>query len=677
MTSQSQPAPAAGDPGGPQDKAAELLAAVRAVESGERPASSFFSRPEPAPAPRRAPRVSPAPPGAPVPAPAEVPELLAGAGAPPELAPAVVAALGAGAADELRADPWQLLAVENVRPEQADGFARALLGEACGPGDERRVTALAGWLMERAARAGHTALDAGALARGLARYAVPDPEEAVRTAVTSGAVLAFQHSAGTTPAAGSEEGDEEPVRMLLALEHWAAAEESLADGLMRLISTFRAPAATGDAGGGAAEPSGDSFGESAPAPDAVAPVAAERWEAAAGAAGSPSAAELIRAVAASGLVVHTGGEAARAEPAELAAAAHGLGLRACVAAHHEDGRRRAAGQAGGAEAVTVAGLLSGREGPGRDAEGVLEVDLLVVLDSPQLTVETAAALVELLPDGARLVLSGDVNVLGAAGPGQVLGDVLAAGVCPRVVSRTPDPGPLGELVSGVGIGELNEVEAPGKEIVIVPVRDPGEAVHRTVQLVTESIPRAFGVEPGTAQVITAGHGGPAGTRALNAALKQALAPGPGAFGGFDPGDRVAHSPVPGRTRAATVVAADGEGLVLQDGDERFTVPRERVEATVRHGWAITAHQAAGVRWPAVVAVVPADTGPVVDRSWICTAFSRGERHLSVVQGAGPGLARAVSQPPAGSRTTRLADLLREQAGQVPPGAPAPGGTGGA
>lgn len=113
-----------------------------------------------------------------------------------------------------------------------------------------------------------------------------------------------------------------------------------------------------------------------------------------------------------------------------------------------------------------------------------------------------------------------------------------------MASRTPDPGPIGELVSGVGIGELNQVEAPGKEVVIVPVRDAGEAVHRTVQLVADSVPRAIGIPAEQTQVITPGHGGAVGTRALNTALKERLNPGPGRFGGFDPGDRVVHSPRP-------------------------------------------------------------------------------------------------------------------------------------
>ncbi len=79
----------------------------------------------------------------------------------------------------------------------------------------------------------------------------------------------------------------------------------------------------------------------------------------------------------------------------------------------------------------------------------------------------------------------------------------------------------------------------------MPVRDAGEAVHRTVQLVVDSVPRAFGVPAEETQVITPGHGGAVGTRVLNAALKERLNPGPGRFGGFDPGDRVVHSPCRG------------------------------------------------------------------------------------------------------------------------------------
>ncbi|GHF86209.1 helix-hairpin-helix domain-containing protein [Streptomyces sp. NRRL_ISP-5395] len=637
--------------------AAELLAAVRAVESGEKSGTAFFDSPAPAPAARRpepaataaqpprasVPAVSPAPQAASPEALDAVRAVLVAGGAPEALARPAVGVLGEQAAELLRTDPWQLLAVPGVRPEQADGFARALLGDGCGPDDGRRTAALVGWLLERAALQGHTALDAGAVRAALAERAVGDPDAAVRNAVEEGVALVFQEGDDLEPddaeaadGEGDEEGaadgsglaedaDREPAQVLLGLDRYALAEESLADGLARLVN--------------ACEKAAD-------------------WAEAAAAAPSPSAAELIRTTAAAGLVAHSGGEAARAEPAALIAAARSLGLRALGATHSEDGRRRLAAAVGDPDtAVTLAGLLSGAQGPGRDEDGALALDLLVVLDAPQLDVENGAVLVEALADGARLVLSGDPGVLGSAGAGRVFADVLAARACPQVVSRTPDPGPIGELVSGIGIGELHQVDAPGKEVVIVPVRDAGEAVHRTVQLVADSVPRAFSIPAEETQVITVGHGGAAGTRALNEALKQRLNPGPGRFGGFDPGDRVVHVPAPGRAVPGVVRSADAEGLRLDCGGVPVVVPQERVKSSVRHGWALSAHQAAGMRWPAAVVVLPGDAAQGLSRPWVYTAFGRGERHLSVVHGVDQALPHAVAHIPAQERTTRLRPLL--------------------
>ncbi|MFF3744061.1 helix-hairpin-helix domain-containing protein [Streptomyces kronopolitis] len=780
-----------GASGSAKATAEALAAAVRAVETGERSAASFFAdtpRPaKPAAAARQQPAAGPAPSAGPAPqhrpsgpdqepsrqhpasgadglsrppvdgaagpsagataptGPAAAPgpaayapgadgvrQVLAAGGAPEALADRAAEVLGEQAAETLREDPWQLLAVPGVRPEQADGFARALLGPACGPDDERRAQALVGWLLEQAAVAGHSALEASALRAALAQRAVPDPDEALQTAIADGAVLVFQDAieqpGKARPAPGGDEEEAQPVRILLGLDRFAMAEESVADGLARLLNTFEAVAGpeaeTADAPSSAdaqapdedataAAPAADedrttTGDETAPAPDTDAeagtgpeaphdasgpasgptdgftparPVrpSAAAWEAAAAAAPSPSAAELLRAAAYSGVVAHTGAEAARAEPAALLAAARALGLRAFGATHTENGRRRLAADlaacAPGAAApgtapdpaldsaaVTVSGLLSGQQGPGRDTDGALALDLLVVLDAPQLDLETAALLVESLPDGTRLVLSGDPGVLWSAGPGRLFADLLAARFCPQVASRTPDFGPIGELVSGIGIGELSQVEAPGKEVVIVPARDAGEAVHRTVQLVADSVPRALGVPADRTQVITVGHGGAAGTRALNAALKERLNPGPGRFGGFDPGDRVAYAPAPGRTVPGTVTGADASGLRLDCDGAAVVVPREQVGAgAVRHGWALTAHQAAGMRWPAAVVVLPGDTAGGLTRAWVYTAFSRGERHLSVVQGVDQALPRAVAEVPVKERTTRLRTLLQQSA----------------
>ncbi|RSS79426.1 DNA helicase RecD, partial [Streptomyces sp. WAC02707] len=234
--------------------------------------------------------------------------VLAEGGAPEALAPQAAALLGEGAEDALRADPWRLLRVGGVRPEQADGFARALLGAACGPDDERRGRAVTVWLLEQAALAGHTALELPLLTAALAERGVPDPDAAVQSALAEGEALAFQDAleepgarpggapGGSGTAAGAdgpggaeaaEEDEERPVRVLIGLERFALAEESLADGLARLVNS------TPKQDGSAAD-----------------------WERAADAARG-AAADLVRAVAGHGLVLHTGGEASLAEPAAL------------------------------------------------------------------------------------------------------------------------------------------------------------------------------------------------------------------------------------------------------------------------------------------------------------------------------------------------------------------------
>lgn len=443
--------------------AADLLAAVRAVESGEKPVATAFREPDPAPRraapePARQPRPMVAPaapaPGAAPEAVAAVRAVLAGTGAPETLAAQVVAVLGEGADDRLREDPWQLLRVPGVRPEQADGFARTLLGAECRPDDERRGTALTVWLLEQAAVAGHTALDAPALAAALSQRSVPDPDAAVQSALAEGEALVFQDALDVAPPAPAapddteepQEPQEQPVRILIGLERYALAEESLADGLARLMN-------------------------SVPKQDGP----AAEWERAAASA-PRSAGELIRAVAAHGLVLHTGGEASRSEAAALLHAARALGLRGWAAAHTSGGRDAfAAGHepADGAaehptdgaatEAATVAGLLSGSEGPGLDAEGALDLDVLVVLDAPQLDVETAAMLVESLPDGARLVLSGDPGVLWSAGPGRVFADLLVEAAPARRWPRGPlTPGPSANWSPGSASASSTRSRRPAR-----------------------------------------------------------------------------------------------------------------------------------------------------------------------------------------------------------------------
>jgi len=315
----------------------------------------------------------------------------------------------------------------------------------------------------------------------------------------------------------------------------------------------------------------------------------------------------------------------------------------------------------------------GREGGfTRNEHNPLEADLVVVDEVSMLDAELAAALVEACSDGTHLLLVGDPAQLPSIGPGQVLADLLATPAVEMTeltrLYRQAEGGAIATLASAVRAGQLPPPPpGPGREVVVVPARGSGEAAHRTVQLVTDSIPRALGIEAADIQVVTPVHKGDAGTVALNAALKAALNPGPGRASGFDVGDRVVatanHLDLGfANGEVGTVVGlADRGGLHIAFTGARVEVPVGAL-GDIRHGWAVTVHRAQGSEWPAVVAVFPPEAGGMLTRPLVYTALTRARSHLSIVSANGPALRQAVARGAGRGRRTLLPRLLREAVG---------------
>ncbi len=589
---------------GPQDVTAQRLATVPEVgaKRAERLAAAFADA-----------------------APAyEVVRSLLTARLPPRLAPGAVAALGDEAARRLRLDPWRLLEVAEARPEQADALAAALL-DAPSRQDPRRGAALAEYALRRAARDGHTAMPQTALRSVLAGLYVPDPGAALAAGRSEDRVVVYE-----------EEG-------LVALARFAGAEEALARGLGRLADS--------------AEP--------LCAPDAVTGVV----DSAAGEELDEAQAQAVRTVAAHGVAILTGGPGTGKSRtvAAVVALARARGRRIALAAPTSRAAKRLE-ELTGEPAVTVHRLLGAQGRTGEFARGQswpLDADVVVVDETSMLDVELAAALVEACDDGTHLLFVGDPAQLPSIGAGRVLGDLLDAGTIPVIelhtLHRQAAGGAIARLATAVRAGTLPPVDSPDREVVLVPAAGSGPAARRTVQLVTDSIPRALGIAAADVQVVTPVHRGPAGTTALNAALKAALNPGPGQLGGFDAGDRVVSTANHldegfANGEVGTVTAIAERGLVVEFAAGPVTVA-PRYVGDLRHGWAVTVHRAQGSEWPAVVAVIPPEAGGLLSRPLIYTALTRARRHLSVVHAAGPALARAVREIDARPRRTRLATLL--------------------
>jgi exodeoxyribonuclease V alpha subunit len=176
----------------------------------------------------------------------------------------------------------------------------------------------------------------------------------------------------------------------------------------------------------------------------------------------------------------------------------------------------------------------------------------------------------------------------------------------------------------------------------------------------------LGIEAGQIQVVTPVHRGPAGTIALNAALKAKLNPPPAtqSYGRFDPGDRVVATA--NHLEALPTGFANGEvGVVTTVADKVVTIdfgsgPAEvggKMLADISHGWAITVHRAQGSEFGAVIVVLPPEAGRMLSRPLVYTALTRAQRHLSIVHGAGPAVARAVHDVGSKPRRTVLRDFL--------------------
>jgi exodeoxyribonuclease V alpha subunit len=576
----------------------------------------------------------------------ETARLLAACQVPERLAGPAVAVLGAGADQQLREDPWRLLLLPQIRPDQADWFARRMLGTGAAPQDPRRGRALTGYLLRRAARDGHTAVPAGVIATALARLKIEDPAQAVEAAVDEGTVLPFNT---VLPFGTADTADGEGTGVVLALARYAMAEDAVAEGVQRLAALAE------------------------PVPGAADQVLGDEDNPI-----DETQQQVVRAVAEHGVSVLAGGPGTGKSRtiAAVAAMAAGCGLRLALAAPTGRAARRLA-ELAGAPATTVHRLLGAQGGPGRwvftRSEGEpLDADLVVVDEATMLDTELAAALAEACADGARLLLAGDPAQLPSIGPGQVLADLIESGVVPVTeltrLYRQRDGGDIARLATAVRGGTLPPVESADREVVVVPVPDSRTAARRVLQLVTDSIPRALGIPAADIQVITPVHQGAAGTVELNRALKQQLNPGPGRHGGFDPGDRVvavtsqAGFGQAGFSNGDTgTVTGPGEGGLLVEFPAGPVCVPDQLLGELRHGWAVTVHRAQGSEWPGVVAVFPAEATGMLSRPLAYTALTRAQRHLSVVHGAGPALASAVAGDGEQPRLTRLAGLLADAA----------------
>ncbi|MBO4207211.1 SF1B family DNA helicase RecD2 [Micromonospora echinofusca] len=332
----------------------------------------------------------------------------------------------------------------------------------------------------------------------------------------------------------------------------------------------------------------------------------------------------------------------------------------------------------GHPAATVHRLLQLRPGgdPTHDRDNPIDADLIVVDESSMLDLILANKLIRAVPNGAHLLLVGDVDQLPSVGAGEVLRDILAADAIPRVrLTRIFRQAQQSGVV--VNAHRINDGLPPAlgeyPDFFLFPSDEPEATAEQVVEIVARRIPRRFGLQPRDIQVLTPMHRGPAGSANLNVTLQQALAPHregmPERRHGarvFRVGDKVIQirnnydkgtaGVFNGTVGVVTALDPDEQRLTVRtDEDEEVGYDFDELDE-LQHAYAITVHRSQGSEYPAVVIPVTMGSYTMLQRNLLYTAVTRA-RKLVVLAGSRKAIAIAVRTAGTGRRHTALTHRL--------------------
>ncbi len=334
----------------------------------------------------------------------------------------------------------------------------------------------------------------------------------------------------------------------------------------------------------------------------------------------------------------------------------------------------------GFEARTIHRLLEVDPASGgfrRDAEHPVDCDLLVVDEASMVDVPLMHALVKAVPDGAALLIVGDIDQLPSVGPGQVLADVIGSGAVPVVrlteVFRQAAKSRIIVNAHRINAGDVPELEPPEaiSDFYFVPADDPEGAVPKVLELVRTRIPRRFGLDPvRDIQVLCPMNRGGVGARSLNIELQAVLNPAGERkverFGWtFARGDKVMQiendydkdvyngdigriddvDPELGEVTARF----DGRAVAYGFGELDALVP----------AYATTIHKSQGSEYPAVVIPLMTQHYVMLRRNLLYTGVTRGKR-LVVLVGQRKAIAIAVRAASGRRRWSKLREWMHPQ-----------------
>lgn len=343
---------------------------------------------------------------------------------------------------------------------------------------------------------------------------------------------------------------------------------------------------------------------------------------------------------------------------------------------------RKLGELTGLDSETIHMMIGFRQGkePAYDEEIPLPFDLIFVDEVSMKDLQLAHYLFQAIGPNTKVVLIGDSDQLPSVGPGNVLHDMIAAGI-PHVrlteIFRQAQESQIVMNAHRINRGEQIVIDKNKDDFFFIEQPEPERIAHLIERSVLRFLEKGYKIED--ILVLSPMKKGVIGTEELNQRLQQAINPPSPDKEQWEVGGRIyrQHDKVIqtrndydrqvlngdiGTVIGTTVIKdengelTDEKGLVC-DFQGREIIYKKEDLRNLQLAYAITIHKAQGGQAPIVIMPVSTSHYVMLVRNLIYTGLTRAER-IGVMLGTKKALNIAINNNKAVQRNTRLTQRIQ-------------------
>jgi exodeoxyribonuclease V alpha subunit len=356
----------------------------------------------------------------------------------------------------------------------------------------------------------------------------------------------------------------------------------------------------------------------------------------------------------------------------LCAAAAGPKIAIALVAPTGRAARRMA-ESTGMEATTIHSALGWVPGMGPTRDEI-EADLLIVDETSMANLELLVTLLRAVGEKTHVVLVGDADQLAPVGAGKPFAELVEARPFPVAELTHIFRQAAGSMIVR-GAHAVRHGEPPSfavadgltRDLFLIERDDPREALDEVVTLVTERLPRHYGVDSlADIQVFAPVYKGALGINALNTRLREALNPAgrPVLGGRLRIGDKLMLSGrnlhdlglMNGTMLRLLDHREEDEQLVVEAEGAIIDLPEDEAPK-LQLAYACSIHKGQGIELPIAIVIAHRAAGPYfLRREMLYTAMTRA-RTATLIIGQRAIIARAAATPDTSRRHSRLGERL--------------------